>query len=44
MEVNNSYAAGKKLLCGGYSEYTPTGKSHFLKAGRYGKEPKMWAL
>ena len=44
MEVNNSYAAGKKLLCGGYSEYTPTGKSYFVKAGRYGKEPKIGAI
>lgn len=44
MEVNNSYVAGKKLLCGGYSEYTPTGKSYFVKAERYGKEPKIGAI
>lgn len=39
MELNNAYNAGKELLCGGYSEYTPTGKGRFVKANRYGKTP-----
>ena len=34
-----NYEAGKKLLCGGYSSYTPTGKSYFVKAGKYGSTP-----
>lgn len=35
----NAYQRGQELLCGGYSSYTPTGKSYFAKAGRYGKVP-----
>lgn len=35
----NGYQAGQKLLCGGYSAYTPTGKSFFVKLKRYGKTP-----
>ena len=31
----NAYQAGQKLLCGGYTAYTPTGKSYFVKAGRW---------
>ena len=27
----NAYQRGQKALCGGYSEYTPTGKSYFVK-------------
>lgn len=41
--VNNAYEAGKKLLLGGYSQYTPTGKSNFVQNGCYGKEPKAGA-
>ena len=41
MELNNAYSAGKKLLCGGYSEYTPTGKAYFVKNNRYGKVPHI---
>lgn len=36
----NSYLAGQKLLCGAYTQYTPTGKSLFIKAGRYNKKPQ----
>lgn len=35
----NSYQAGKKLLCGDYTAYTPTGMSLFAKAGRLYKTP-----
>lgn len=31
----NPHEKGKKALCGGYSEYTPTGKSYFVKAKRW---------
>lgn len=34
-----NYEAGEKLLCGGYSSYTPTGSSYFKKAGRWGYTP-----
>lgn len=30
----NAYQAGERLLCGGYTAYTPTGMSLFAKAGR----------
>lgn len=33
--------AGKKMLCGDYSQYTPTGKSYFVRAGRYDKLPQV---
>ncbi len=33
-------SSGKDLLCGGYSEYTPTGKSYFVKSGRYYTKPQ----
>lgn len=30
----NAYQAGERVLCGGYTAYTPTGMSLFAKAGR----------
>lgn len=36
----NAYQAGQVLLCGGYSSYTPTGKSFFTKEKRWFTEPK----
>lgn len=38
--MDNAYAKGKNLLCGGYSEYTPTGKSYFVKAARWFNIPE----
>lgn len=38
--MNNAYLRGKKLLCGGYSQFTPNGKGYFVKQGRYSKIPK----
>lgn len=35
----NAFQAGQKVLCGDYSQYTPTGKSYFVKVGRYFKQP-----
>lgn len=37
----NAYERGKKLLCGDYSQYTPTGKSYFVKAGRWHTSPQV---
>lgn len=37
----NAYLAGKKLLRGDYTQYTPTGKSLFVKQGAYHKEPQV---
>ena len=42
--MDNAYVKGKKLLCGGYSQYTPTGKDYFVKMGCYGKEPKLGSV
>ena len=42
--VNNAYEAGKRLLLGGYSQYTPTGKSNFVHNGCYEKVPKLGAI
>ena len=42
--MDNAYIKGKKLLCGGYSQYTPTGKDYFVKMGCYGKEPKLGSV
>lgn len=39
--TDNAYARGKKLLRGDYSQYTPTGKSYFVKAGQYHKIPQL---
>ena len=41
---NTAYQAGRRLLCGDYTQYTPTGKSYFQKAGRYGLTPKLGAV
>lgn len=38
--IDNAYARGQKLLCGDYSQYTPTGKSYFVKKGRWFTVPK----
>lgn len=35
----NAYQAGQRVLCGGYSQYTPTGKSFFVMNGRYFEQP-----
>ena len=37
----NAYQAGQVLLCGGYSSYTPTGKSYFQKLKRWFTDPKI---
>lgn len=42
--MDNAYNAGKKLLCGSYTEYTPSGKGNFVKIGCWGKEPKLGAI
>lgn len=38
--IDNAYARGQKLLRGDYSQYTPIGKSYFVKAGQYYKIPQ----
>lgn len=38
--IDNAYARGQQLLCGDYSQYTPTGKSYFVKKGRWFTVPK----
>ena len=35
----NSYQAGQKLLCGGYTSFTVDGKAYFVRAGRWHKDP-----
>lgn len=35
----NSYQAGQKLLCGGYTSFTVDGKTYFVRAGRWHKDP-----
>lgn len=37
--MDSSFTAGKKLLRGGYSQYTPTGKGYFVQEGAYSKVP-----
>lgn len=37
--MDSSFEAGKKLLRGGYSQFTLSGKSYFVKNGVYGKVP-----
>ena len=37
--MDSSFAAGKKLLRGGYSQFTLTGKGYFVQAGAYSKVP-----
>lgn len=36
----NSYQAGERLLCGGYTAYTPAGKSNFVRSGRWYTSPE----
>ena len=38
--IDNAYARGQKLLCGDYSQYTPTGKSYFTRKGRWFSVPR----
>lgn len=38
--MDNAYAAGKKLLRGEYSSYTPTGSSYFKRAGAWHTVPE----
>lgn len=38
--IDNAYARGQKMLCGDYSQYTPTGKSYFVKKGRWFTVPE----
>lgn len=38
--MTNAFERGKKLLCGDYSQYTPTGKSYFVRAGRWYMMPE----
>lgn len=40
----NAYQAGQKVLCGDYSQYTPTGKSYFVKVSRYFKQPQKYDI
>ena len=40
----NAYSAGKVLLCGDYSAYCPSGKSLFLRSGRWGTAPKVGSI
>lgn len=42
--VNNAYSAGKKLLCGDYSQFTVTGKDYFIKKGRYHRVPALGSV
>lgn len=42
--MDNAFASGQKLLCGGYSAYTPTGKSYFVRAGRWSTRPTIGAI
>ena len=37
--MDSSFAAGKKLLRGGYSQFTLTGRGYFVQTGAYGKVP-----
>ena len=41
--MDSNYEKGKKLLRGGYTQYTPDGRANFVKAGAYGKLPKKGA-
>ena len=42
--MDNVYSAGQKLLCGSYTQYTPSGKANFIRMGCFGKEPKIGAV
>lgn len=41
--MDSNYEKGKKLLRGGYTQYTPDGRAQFIKAGAYGRFPKKGA-
>lgn len=41
--IDDSYERGKQLLHGSYTQYTPDGKSNFVKDGAYGLLPKKGA-
>lgn len=40
----NAYQAGQQVLCGDYFQYTPTGKSYFVKVGRYFEQPLKYDI
>lgn len=40
----NAYQAGQQVLCGDYFQYTPTGKSYFVKCRRYFTEPQPYDI
>ena len=40
----SAFEAGKKLLCGSYTQFTVSGKSNFVKANRWGNEPQRGAI
>ena len=42
--MDNAFNAGKKLLCGSYTQFTLSGKSNFVRAGRWGKVPQRGAI
>lgn len=42
--MDNAYSAGQKLLCGSYTQYTPSGKANFIRMGCFGREPKIGAV
>lgn len=39
--MNQVYRNGQKLLRGAYTQYTPSGKALFERAGAYHKEPEQ---
>ena len=39
--MNQAYRNGQKLLRGAYTQYTPSGKALFERAGAYHKEPEQ---
>lgn len=41
---NNAYIKGKHLLCGEYTQYTPTGADLFKRAGRWSKIAKKGSI
>lgn len=40
----DAYEAGKIMLCGDYTQYTPTGASLFQKKGRWSKLPSVGSI
>ena len=39
LKMDSSFTSGKKLLRGGYTQFTVSGKSYFVQNGAYGKTP-----